>query len=356
MRRNDLSLRSWLTLGLLAAAAGLWLVGSAAGAEDCWSSTPASAGGQIVFQVANAENEDPAAAGKSAAQSLKKAMGSTPLKAVLISECYEGRAAKEKLLAAIASVLPKEILMGSATYGSFTQAGCTDADSVCLLGIGGEGIGVSAALVTGLGTAKLTFEASRALIETRLHEAGAKLAGKLRRSQRDRVLVLLADAHAPKNQSLVEGVQKVFGPAFPITGGCANKNAGQTFVYFAGQAHDDSAVAMVLSGDFEVALAGRQGKDNDGVIRTAQEGAAEAVARSKGQKAIALGFNCAGRRSKLKRIEEELFAIQKAIGKELPLFGCYCAGEMGPVDEPDKKPGVTSGGAGWHLMFTIIGK
>ncbi len=248
------------------------------------------------------------------------------------------------------------ILLGSATYGSFTQSGCTDADSVCLLGIGGPGIGVSAALVTGLGTAKLTFQDSQALIETRLHEAGAKLANLLRRSERDRLLVLLADAHSPKNQSLVEGVQKVLGPKFPITGGCANKNAGQTFVYFAGQAYEDSAVALLLSGDFGIALTGRQAKDNERVIRTAQDAATEAIAESKGQKIVALGFNCAGRRSKLHRMEDELAAIQKATGNDLPLFGCYCAGEMGPVDSPDKKPGVTSGGAGWHLMFTILHK
>lgn len=356
MKREQVVPLPWRLSSVLCAAAGLWLAAGARAADDHWASAPAVAGGKIVVQVASAENEDPAAAGRAAAQSLKKAMGETPLKAVVISECYEGRSAKEKLLAGIAAVLPKEILLGSATYGSFTQAGCTDADAVCLLGIGGDGLAVSAALVTGLGTARLTFQDSRALIESRLQEAGAKLAQKLRRSDQDQLLVLLADAHSPKNQSLVEGVQKVFGPKFPITGGCANKNAGQTFVYFAGQAYEDSAVALVLSGKFAIALAGRQAKDNETVIRTAEEVAAEAAAKSQGQKVIALGFNCAGRRSKLKRIEDELTAIQKALGKDVPLFGCYCAGEMGPVDGPDKKPGVTSGGAGWHLMFTVIGR
>ena len=55
--------------------------------------------------------------------------------------------------------------------------------------------------------------------------------------------MLLADAHSPKNQFLVEGLQKVVGGEFPITGGSANKNAGQTFVYFQGKAYSDSAVA-----------------------------------------------------------------------------------------------------------------
>ena len=30
-------------------------------------------------------------------------------------------------------------------------------------------------------------------------------------------------------------------------------------------------------------------------------------------------------------------AIQKAIGKDLPLFGCYCAGEIGPLDPVMKR-------------------
>ena len=55
--------------------------------------------------------------------------------------------------------------------------------------------------------------------------------------------------------------------------------------------------------------------------------------------------------------EDEFAAIQKAMGKQLPLFGCYCAGEIGPVDSlEEKKPGVLSRGSGWHVMFTVIGR
>ncbi|MCR4415702.1 MAG: FIST C-terminal domain-containing protein [Thermoguttaceae bacterium] len=335
-----------LTWGL---AAGLALA-----ADDAWSSAPPAAGGKIVFRVATAEDENPQAAGKAAAESLQKAMAGAPLRAVIVSECFEDRENKQKLLKAIASVLPEQIIVGGATYGSITQAGCTDADSVCLLGIGGDGVGVSAALVTAMGTAKLTFETDRAKIEQCLHDAGAKLAGKLRRTDQDRLLVLIADAHAPKNQALVEGVQKVVGAQFPIAGGCVNKNAGQTFVYFGGALHDDSAVALMLSGDFRVGLAGRQAKENDKVISTARQSAAEALAAVQGKPLAALAFDCAGRRSKLKKIEEELAAMQRAIGKDLPLFGCYCAGEMGPVDLPEQKPNARCGGAGWHVMFTIL--
>lgn len=322
---------------------------------------PASAGaaqGEIVMKVVMVADEDdnPSAAGKAAAEALKRAMGGTPLKAVLLSECFEDRENKERLLAGVCSVVPKEIVFGAATYGSFTQEGCTDADSVCLLGIGGDGVGLSAALVTDMGAAKLMPDKDLAEIEKRLHAAGEKLAGGLARSDKDKLLVLLADAHSPKNQFLVEGVQKVLGGAFPVTGGCANKNAGQTFVYCRGQAHADSAIGLMLSGDFRVSLSGRQANENERVIATAREGAAQALKAAQGKPLAVLAFNCAGRRSKLKSFEAELEAMQEALGRELPLFGCYCAGEMGPLDVPDKKPGALSGGSGWHVMFTVIGK
>ncbi len=194
------------------------------------------------------------------------------------------------------------------------------------------------------------------LIEKRLQEAGAKLARGLQRSDHDRLLIVTADAHSPKNQSLVDGLQQVVGPKFPITGGSANKNAGQTFVYFNRQLHQDSAVAVMLAGDFQVAMAGRKATDNDRVIRTAREAAAEAKAGVKLSPIAALAFDCAGRRSKLKNMDDELAAMQEVIGEKLPLFGCYCAGEIGPVDASEKNPEVLSGGSGWHVMFTILAK
>jgi len=347
------SLLAVATVGIIACSVQTLLA-----ADDVYRSAAAKPGGAIVFRVVMIEddNENPAAAGKAAAEALKKAMAGTPLMAVLLSECFEDEPCKAKLLAGVCSVLPKEILLGGSTYGSFTQQGCTDFDSVCLLGIGGEGIGVSAALVTDLGASKLSLDDQLAEIEKRLHTGGEKLGKKLPKSNKDRLLILVPDAHSPKNQYIVEGVQRVLGKRFPITGGSVNKNAGQTFVYFQGKMYTDAAVAMMLSGDFQVAMAGRKAKENDAVIETAKDGAAEAMKAVKGKPVAVLAYNCAGRRSKLKKMEDELVAIQSAIGKELPLFGCYNAGEIGPVDSAEKKPGVLCGGSGWHVMFTVIGK
>jgi len=328
-------------------------------ADDAWSTSLEKIRGKIVFKTALAvdEDEEPLAAGKAAATALKKAMGDTPPKVVIVSECFEDKEYKEKVLEGIASVLPKEIIVGSSSYGSYTQQGCNDFDTVALMGIGGEGIAVSASLVTEMGVAELTSEKDQALIEKRLRVAGAKLAGKLRKSTKDRLMIVLPDAHSPKNQYLVDGVQAAVGKKFPITGGSANKNAGQTFVYFKGKAYGDSAVALMLAGNFKVFLSGRKAKENDAVISTAREGAAEVVDASKQSQPLAmLAFDCGGRRSKLKNLDDELRAIQAAIGKDLPLFGSYCAGEIGPVDASEKDPKVLSGGAGWHVMFTLIAR
>jgi len=120
--------------------------------------------------------------------------------------------------------------------------------------------------------------------------------------------------------------------------------------------HHDAAVALMLSGDFQVTLSGRQAKEQGAVISTARSGAAEATANLKAKPLALLAYDCGGRRSKLTNLGDELDAIRQVIGKDLPLFGSYCAGEIGPLDVSEKTPDVLSGGGGWHVMFTLIGK
>jgi hypothetical protein len=350
---------SMLLLGLFGLAAVLLPTEpGVARAEETVQANLKASGGGIVFRVVMVEDEDeqPAAAGKAAARQLLAAMGDVALKAVIVSECFEDWDFKGPLLEGVCSVIPKQLVFGGATYGSFSQEGCTDFDAVCLLGIGGNGIHVSSARVTDLGVAKLSFEEHEQQIQEQLHAGGARLAGALKRTDQDRLCVLIADAHSPKNQYLVEGMQKVLGASFPITGGSANKNAGQTYVYYGGKAHQDSAIALMLSGSFRVAMTGRKAMDNDRVIATAGEAAAEALSEFEGTPEAVLAFNCAGRRGKLDDPEEELAAIQKALGKKLPLFGCYCAGEVGPVDVSERDSDALCGGSGWHVMFTVIGR
>ena len=317
---------------------------------------PAVPGGAVVMRAAATQNADPYEAGRAAAIALQKQLGDATPHVILVSECYDRRRLKARALSGVASVFPREILFGSATYGSFAQSGCLDSDSVGLAAIGGPGVSVATALETHLGTAKLLPGKHDAEIKERLHAAGERLARRVPRTPQDKVLILLADAHSPKNAALVEGVQKEVGKDFRITGGCANKNAGQTYIYYRGRMYADSALAIVLSGDFKVALSGRMAKENAKVIASAKDGAAEALKKLGAKPFAAFAFNCAGRKGKLDNIQDELTAMQQALGKGLPLFGCYCAGEIGPADLAEKTPGVVSSGVGWHVMFTLLGR
>jgi len=330
--------------------------GCAAPSGAAFRSLPATEGGAVVFRSAAAENQDPFKAGRAAAAALKIEMGRTRLRAIIVYDCFEEEALKEKALAGVASVFPGHILFGAATYGAFTQEGCLDLDSVALLGVGGAGIGVSAALEKNMGAADLSLEKDRAKLARALGAAGQRLARKLPRAADNRLLILLGDAHSPRNALLIDGVHKVLGKDFPIAGGSVNKNQGQSFVYYRGRMYADSAVGVMLSGDFKVSLAGRQAKSNEKVISSARGAASEAMKNLKGVSLAVLAFNCAGRKGKLKRIEDELEAIQGITGRQVPLFGCYCAGEFGPADTADKTPGVLSSGCGRHVMFTFIGR
>jgi len=323
--------------------------------NETYVSSGAQEGSSIVTRVASSQNIDPFEAGKQAGEALREEMGQVQPHTIILTECFEDEAQKKQVLKGVCSVLPKDIVFGFSTYGSFAQQGCLDLDSVSLLGIGGRGIATAAALKRDLGIAGLTMEENEDELSRRLRAGGSELTAKLARRPDDRLLVIMADAHSPKNQFLLEGAQKEIGRDFPITGGSANKNAGQTFVYFQGRMYCDSAIALLLSGDFDVSMSGRQAQENAKVISSAAESAAEALNGMKLKPFSVLAFNCAGRKGKLDNISEELTAIQSVIGKQIPLFGAYCAGEIGPADIAGTEKTVSSG-VGWHVMFTVLGR
>ena len=313
----------------------------------------------IVFALGISTDTDPNKAGRAAANAARKQLGASPVKAVLIAECYEDKARKAGVLAGVCGVFDRKLVHGEATYGAFMQDRvAAEEESVVVLAIAGKDIDVTAACRRDLGIVGLTPAEHEAQIETKLLAAGADLARQLPQTPRSRVTLVMADAHSPSNAHLVRGMQTVLGKGFPITGGSANKNAGQTFVYYQGRMLPDSAVALMLSGDFKVALAGRKAKDNDAVITTAKQAAAAALAdlaKQGARPAAAVAFDCAGRMSKLDNIADELAALQKPLGKKMPLFGTYNAGEIGPADTGEGQPGCLSSGVGWHVMVTVLG-
>lgn len=322
------------------------------------AAAPAPAAKDIVFATATSVDKDPFAAGKAAATAAKAKLGGSAVKAVLLSESYEDKDRKEKVLAGVCSVLPKELVFGSATYGTFTQSGAATGEQAGVLVIAGKDVAVESACRAELGTSQLTVDKDAAQIEKLLTVAGKELAAKLPPKADSRLMIVLADAHSPKNGALVNGILQVVGDKLAVTGGSANKNAGQTFVYYRGEMLKDVAVGLMLSGDFRTSQTGRQAKDNDKVIATAEEGAAEAMAgmaRQKARPVAVIAYDCAGRKGKLKNVADEVAAMQKSLGAKVALFGTYNAGEIGPPDVTEKLEGVKYAGVGWHVMFTAIG-
>ncbi len=322
---------------------------------ETYRTGPARIGSEIGFLTSVASNPDPYVAGQQAAESLKRRLLKQP-HLVLVSECFEDEARKRQALKGICSVFPREVVFGGATYGGFTRTVVADRDSVVLLGITGDGVSLAAALQRNLGTAKLSAEADQAEIERRLRGAGAALVAKLPRKFDNGLLIVIADAHSPKNGPLVEGIKQALIRPFPITGGSVNKNAGQTYVYFRGRMYQDCAIALLLTGDIQVSMVGKQAQDGAQVISTAETAAREALANQKGKPFAVLAFDCAGRKGKLTNVGDELAAIRKVLEETLPLFGCYCAGEIGPADIPGTKPDGSASGVGWHLMLTVLGR
>jgi len=338
---------------LLAAGAGCKSIGIGDGAGDLAPATR-----QIVFGSGTCAKDAPFEAGKTAAQAAKDQLGGAPPKAVLVTECFEDADRKAKVLQGVCSVFDKAIVFGGSAYGVFSQGGVLVDESVGVMAIGGNGIMVAAACQRDLGASKLVPAEHEAEIRAKLFPGGAALAKQLPKIDTSRLMIVVADAHSPKNGPLVEGIQSVTGPGFPILGGCANKNAGQTFVYFRGEMVSDAAVGLMLSGNFDVALAGRSAKENAKVIATARQAATEALkglSDAGARPAAVFAFDCAGRKGKLDNVGDELAAIQDAIGTKVPLFGSYHAGEIGPADVTEKTPGVLSSGMGWHVMIGAIG-
>lgn len=61
----------------------------------------------------------------------------------------------------------------------------------------------------------------------------------------------------------------------------------------------------------------------------------------------------AGRKSKLDELDDELKAIQSKF-TDGPIFGCFCAGEIGPADPAVESTDTRCCGSGWYLMLAVL--
>ncbi len=308
----------------------------------------------LVFRTAIVENEDPAKCGQQAAEKLQAALGDTKPKVVFMTECFEDLAAKEKALAAVCKVFGADVVVGGATYGMYTESGTRDVDAVGLLAIAGD-VEVKIGFVEKMGAKGLSMEDDLAKLTTVLGAAGESLGTQLA-CDSGAMAMVLADAHSPKNDLFIAGLHKSLGKPFPITGGSVNKNAGQSYVFYKGKCYEDAAIGVMLAGNLQVGMAGRNAKRtaSDVVLKTAGEAVAVAL-KTVAKPTLVISFDCAGRMGRLDDVADEQTAISKALPKGTVLFGNFCAGEYGPADQSEPGKGEFSSGRGWHCMITAIG-
>lgn len=318
---------------------------------------PATAGGSIVMQTGMAENEDAYAAGRTAAEQLVERLNGVAPHAVMMMDCFDSAELKQQAIAGVSSVIDSELIFGGAVYGVYTQDGATNVDGISLLALAGDGLQVQAALVENMGASKLSIETQHEMLAAKLNAGGAAVASKLVNPAESDLIILMGDAHSPKNQLLLDGLQTVVGKEVAVTGGSISKNDGLNYVYYRGAMYRDSAIAVALKGDLVAGQAGRQAKSNDEVISTAKEGAATAM-KAVGRKApIALiAYDCAGRMGKLDNLSDEVNIIKTVVSSSIPIFGTYCAGEFGAADTTLGETVTGCVGRGWHAMFTVLGK
>ncbi|UDQ98662.1 FIST N-terminal domain-containing protein [Lentisphaerota bacterium WC36G] len=315
--------------------------------------------GTVKAVSATVENSDAYKAGKTAAHRVKARLGGTEPHIIVVVDSYGKLEQKKELIDGVASVFKRDKIIGGAVYGVYSQDGAYENDGVGILAFGGDGVQIETALIPKMNATNLSMEKDLAKLTQALGNAGSTLAKKLPNAKSADFMFIMADAHSPKNQLFLDGIQKVVGDRLPITGGSNNKNNGLNYVYYRGGFYQDAAWGMTVKGnDFVVKQTGLQAKTNDDVIATAKKGAkrvSKELASAKAKPFLLSAVDCAGRMGKLDDLNDELTAIKKAVGTELTIFGNYCAGEYGVAEDKGKKT-AKSVGRGWHVMFSILGQ
>lgn len=106
--------------------------------------------------------------------------------------------------------------------------------------------------------------------------------------------------------------------------------------------HDSGAITLAASIPEGSAITLTTASRGD-IINGAEDAAKQALESLRGAKPKAiLMFSCVGRKLVLgRRTQEEISAVQKVLGEDVPLIGFYTYGEIGPIDKLKDKLNVT---------------
>jgi hypothetical protein len=276
--------------------------------------------------------DDPAKAGAEAATQAKAALGGAGAKVVLVFDNVGKKPEeKQKLLEGVGSVFDRSLIYGCSSYSPLTQYG--NDGSVGVMALGGNVKVATAVADLADGYEACGKQVGEGLKDVEMPEADGK------------VLLLFGDCHVAENDKLVTGVKGVLGEKFPIVGGASKGD----FLYYQGKIVRKSNLGILLTGDFECSFSTKKDNSPEGLITSARDAFEQTMGQKKDDAALALVFDCGGRRGKMgDSLPMELEAM-KVIAGGVPIFGFYGSGEIGPVDNDSPARGV-----GYHLAVCSI--
>ena len=297
--------------------------------------TAPSATAAVRVGIGESGKSDPRAAGQEAALQAKEALGNGEARLVLVFDnAGDGVEIKQQMLDGVGAVFANQRVFGCSAYSPLTPAG--NADTVGVLALGGD-IRFGAAVADVDEGQQASGKAIGAALRSKLPEAGD-----------GRLVILLGACTVPRNAELVRGVQSVLGSDVPMAGGAASR---EQFVYYRGKPHSKCNLGLLLAGDFDLTFAGgtAPSRTADEVIEVGGQVARRAFGKAKDRATLALVCNCAGRYMELgDRYAEEFHQIKTAAG-DIPFFGFYSNGEIGPLET-----GASAKGVGHHVIIAIL--
>ncbi|MDQ7781724.1 MAG: FIST N-terminal domain-containing protein [Desulfomonilaceae bacterium] len=168
--------------------------------------------------------------------------------------------------------------------GTTKLAGCTTDGEIST-----SGFSTGSAVLAGLASDTIAFEvASTSSIGADSESAGRRLAQQLPRTARH--VQLFSDGLTGNGCAILRGMQSVFGPQVPISGGAAGdaRAMKQTWQFVGSRILTDAASAISLSGDIHVGTGVRSGWFPAGVPKKVTRSAGNVVYELDGESALAV--------------------------------------------------------------------
>jgi len=315
-----------------------WLVaGSVRGQPPTETKPSAPIATGLRFATGFSAGKDLLVDGRTAAETAKKALNGQEAKLVFVSVVCPKEVKPEELLNGVYEVFDRAIVYGSCNSGIISKDG-VQTTGVGVLAVGGN----------------ISVAASMADLAGKAADAGAKIGEDIKKANlptdKTRLMLLVGNAHWPKNNDITKGVLSVLGESLPVIGSAAD---APKHVFFQGKASENAAIGILLAGEFTCGFGmetATDKKDVAAVIAAAEKSAANAVA-AKGKPDFVLAFDCGGRFRALNsagKLGEELAAVKRSVG-EAPIFGFYGQGEVGKKDAAS-----VSFGNGYHISCCAI--